>query len=323
MAKQPLGTTSGARAGSLHFSRFFSAVLITAASFAQTKPVASRAKHVLEIGLHSKNPDTRKQAVLAIGLFRDTAAARELLLPILKDPDVEVRISTISSLTDLHDRAAIPGLRRGLDDSVPEVAFAAAKSLCNLHDPAGQEAIIAVVEGERKAGSNLIRAKFRGMARMMHTPETALMLGIRQGVGFAPVPGLGEGVGALQDLLTDKETSPQATAALLLSKDKSAAARQALKDALYNEHWPVRAAAAQAIGMSNDSKRARLLVPLLNDGNERVRFRAAGAWMRLTQLATSARSKTIQNSRSRTGSVPTKPAFSGSAASQSPRPGPR
>ncbi len=276
--------------------RFLSAVLLAAVCFPQTKPSRSGAKQVLDAGLHSKNPDTRKQAVLAIGMFRDTASARELLLPMLKDQDTEVRIATVSSLADLHDRAAIPSLRSALDDPVPEVAFAAAKSLCNLHEPAGEEAVIAVLEGERKAGSNPIRAKFRGMARMMHTPETALMLGIRQGVGFAPVPGLGEGVGALQDLLTDKETSPQATAALLLSKDKSPAALQALKDALFSEHWPVRAAAAQAIGMSNDSKRANLLVPLLDDSNERVRFRAAGAWLRLTQFAASARSKGVQRS---------------------------
>ena len=273
---------------------FISAILVTAACFAQSNAPGPGAKEVLETGLHSKNPDTRKQAVLAIGLFRDPAAARQLLLPMLKDSDAQVRIATVSSLTDLHDRASIPGLRRALDDSVPEVAFAAAKSLYNLHDPAGEEAIVAVLEGERKAGSNPIRVKFRDMARMMHTPETALMLSIRQGVGFAPVPGLGAGVGALQDLLTDKETSPQATAALLLSGDKSAAAAQALKDALDNEHWPVRAAAAQAIGMSNDPKRANLLVQLFDDGNERVRFRAAGAWMRLTQFAASARPKTIR-----------------------------
>jgi HEAT repeat protein len=323
MTQNPFRANSGARAGSSHLSRFISAVLVTVACFAQTKPAAPTAKQVLDTGLHSKNPDTRKQAVLAIGMFRDTVAARELLLSMLKDSDTEVRIATVSSLTDLHDRAAIPDLRRALDDSVPEVAFAAAKSLCNLHDPAGEDAIIAVLEGERKAGSNLIRAKFRGMARMVHTPETALIVGIRQGVGFAPVPGLGEGVGALQDLLMDKETSPQATAALLLSNDKSATARQALKDALYNEHWPVRAAAAQAIGMSNDSKSASLLVPLLDDGSERVRFRAAAAWMRLTQFAASARSKTIRKTPASTGPIQPNPVSSSGTPSHSPRLGPR
>ena len=272
MTQHPFRPNRGVPANSPPISRLVSAVLITTAAFAQMKPTVPAAKQVLDIGLHSKNPDTRKQAVLAIGLFRDTAAARELLLPMLQDSDTEVRIATVSSLTDLHDTASIPALRKALDDSVPEVAFAAAKSLCNLHDPAGEEAIVAVLDGERKAGSNPIRAKFRGMARMMHTPETAMMVGIRQGVGFAPVPGLGEGVGALQDLLTDKETSPQATAALLLSRNKSPAARQALKEALYSEHWPVRAAAAQAIGMSNDWKRANLLAPLMDDGNERSVF---------------------------------------------------
>jgi HEAT repeat protein len=260
MTQNPLRPNTGALASSPQVLRWISALLVTAACFAQATPPGASAREVLNAGLHSKNPDTRKQAVLAIGMFRDAAAARELLLPMLKDSDTEVRIATVSSLTDLHDPAVIPGLRGTLDDPVPEVAFAAAKSLYDLHQPVGEEAIIAVVEGERKAGSNPIRTKFRGMARMMHTPETALMVGIRQGVGFAPVPGLGEGVGAVQDLLTDKETSPQATAALLLSKDNSAAARQALKDALFSDHWPVRAAAAQAIGMSNDSKRANLLV---------------------------------------------------------------
>jgi HEAT repeat protein len=90
--------------------------------------------------------------------------------------------------------------------------------------------------------------------------------------------------------MLDKETSPQATAALLLSGDKSAAARQALQEALFNEHWSVRAAAAQAIAMSNDPRRAAELAPLLDDGNEKVRFRAAGGWMRLTQFTSPARS---------------------------------
>jgi HEAT repeat protein len=273
-------------------SRIVSFLLLATIALAQTSTSNPRltAKEVLNEGLRSKNPETRKQAVLAVGLFRDSPAARQLLLPMVKDSDAEVRIAVISSLADLNDPAVIPPLRRLLDDPVPEVAFAAAKALLNLHQPAGEEAIIAVVEGEKKAGSNPIRAKFRGMERMMHTPGSAFLLGLRQGAGFAPVPGLGEGMGALQDLLLDKETSPQATAALLLSKDKSAAARRALREALFNEHWPVRAAAAQAIAMSNDPKRAALLVPLLDDGNEKVRFRAAGAWMRLTQFASPARS---------------------------------
>lgn len=275
---------------SLIFSRPVSLLLLAAllpvsnAVAQTTSNPRLTAKEVLNEGLHSKNPDTRKQAVLAVGLFRDAHAARELLLPMLKDLDTQVRIAAVSSLTDLNDPAVIPALRRVLDDPVPEVAFAAAKSLWNLHQAAGEEAIIAVLEGEKKADSNPVRAKFRDMARMMHTPGAALMLGIRQGVGFAPVPGLGEGVGALQDLLLDKETSPQATAALLLSRDKSVAAQQALKEALFSQHWPVRAAAAQALAMSNDPRHAAELVPLLDDGNEKVRFRAAGAWMRLTQF---------------------------------------
>ncbi len=313
MTQNPFRRKSGTRATAARLSRFAAAVVVTTACLAQTNPASPGAREVLDTGLHSRNPDTRKQAVLAIGLFRDAGAARQLLVPMLSDTDTQVRIAAVSSLTDLHDRAVIPALHKVLDDSVPEVAFAAAKSLCDLHDAAGEEAIIAVLEGERKAGSNPIRAKFRDMARIMHTPETALMLGIRQGVGFAPVPGLGEGVGALEDLLTDKETSPQATAALLLSKNRSAAARRALKEALYSEHWPVRAAAAQAIGMSNDSRRANLLTPLLDDGNERVRFRAAGAWMRLTQFAASARSKAVQKAPGSKDSVQTKPAASGSA----------
>jgi HEAT repeat protein len=274
-----------------HLFRLISLPLLPALfllSNALAQPGASNprltAKEVLNEGLRSKNPDVRKQAVLAVGLFRDAPAARELLLPMLKDPDTQVRIAAVASLTDFNDPAVIPALRRVLADPVPEVAFAAAKSLWTLHQQTGEEAIIAVLEGEKKAGSNPFRAKFRDMARMMHTPGAALMLGIRQGVGFAPVPGLGEGVGALQALLLDKETSPQATAALLLSHDKSAAAQQALKEALFNEHWPVRAAAAQAIAMSNDPRHAPELVQLLDDGNEKVRFRAAGAWLRLTQF---------------------------------------
>ena len=95
------------------------------------------------------------------------------------------------------------------------------------------------------------------------------------------MPGLGAGVSSLQGILSDPSVSGRATAALLLGADKEPEVLQALQDALADKDWSVRAAAVHAIALRNDPALENDLVPLLDDGKEAVRVRAAAGYLRL------------------------------------------
>jgi HEAT repeat protein len=262
------------------------AVLLILATpvFSRAAGEVDRARAILSDGLNDRNPDVRKEATLALGLVGKDEKAAAMVAGMVQDSDVQVRLAAISSIVDLRRRTAIPELKRALDDSVPEVAFAAAKALYTLNQPDGREALLAVLEGARTAESNPLRARFREMKRMFHTPKSAAMFAVQEGLGFVPVPGLGEGVGALQSLVFSDNLSPRASAALLLAKDRRAKTRRALLNALFDDDWSVRAAAAQAIAIRSEPRLRTALIPRLSDSDQRVRYRAAAAYLRLIDL---------------------------------------
>lgn len=251
---------------------------------ATTDPVEEKATQALQLGLDSKNPDTRKMAAVALSLASASNKLEDQLIKLMDDKDVEVRLAAISSLAELRDKRAKDALTKAMDDSVPEVSFAAAKALWVLKDPAGRDALISVLEGESKTSSGLFTSKKREALRMMHTPRTAFFTVVREGVGFVPVPGLGEGVASMQSLLNDPNLSGRASAALLLGSDNNPATLAALKDALRDKTWSVRAAAAHSLALRNDPSFKADIAPLVDDQNEAVRLRAAAGYLRLRAI---------------------------------------
>ncbi|HUB79815.1 MAG TPA: HEAT repeat domain-containing protein, partial [Bryobacteraceae bacterium] len=195
----------------------------------------------------------------------------------------------VASLADVKSKAAIEALHTLLRDAVPEVSFAAAKALWNLHDPAGETALLSIVEGDSKTASGYITSEMRQALRLMHTPTTTFLLAVRQGIGFVPVPGLGQGIASMQALLTDPGISGRAAAVLLLGKDKDPVLLPALRDALHDKNWTVRAAAVHAMAIRDDPSLKKDLAPLLEDEKEGVRLRAAAAYLRLSAVEASHR----------------------------------
>jgi hypothetical protein len=239
---------------------------------------------ILRRALEAHNPETRKQAVVALSLATEHEPMQLRLHEMMRDKDVEVRLSVVASLAESKDKSALVALRQALDDEVPEVSFAAAKALWTLHDPKGKEALIAVLQGESKTASNFFSKQKRDALRMIHTPRTTFLYALRQGVGFAPIPGLGEGISSMQAILTDPGTSGRATAALLLGKDRDPATIEGLKDALMDKDWRVRAAAVHSLALQNDPAMKKNLEPLLDDEKEEVRLRAAAGYLRLSAI---------------------------------------
>jgi HEAT repeat protein len=248
-----------------------------------TAATDAQCRDILRQALEAKNPDTRKQAVVALSLV-----AAQFLSPLkamLQDKDVEVRLTTVMSLTEVKSQESVAALRAALDDEVPEVSFAAAKALWGLHDPAGKQALLAILAGDSRSSSSIFSKQKRDALRMIHSPRVMLLFAVHKGIGFVPVPYMGVGVASMQALLTDTQVSGRAAAALMLATEKDQATLEALRDALSDTDWSVRAAAVHALALRRDPRLRTDLAPLLDDQNEAVRLRAAAAYLRLAGQA--------------------------------------
>lgn len=243
-----------------------------------------RARNILDQGLTARNPDTRKEAVRSLGLIGPHEPYLGRLLVMLKDKDVEVRVAAIASLQDLQDKDTLSALRIALKDPVLEVGFAAVKALWAMNDPVGRDAMLAVLDGERKASSGYFTKEGRSALRMFYTPKAALPYLMGRGIGFAHVAGLGLGVASLEGLLSDPNISGRATAALLLSTDHDPNVLLALRQALADKDESVRAAVVYVMALRNDTALEAELVPFLDDKAEAVQLRAAAGCLRLELL---------------------------------------
>jgi HEAT repeat protein len=246
---------------------------------------AQKCHDILQQALASKNPDTRKAAVVALSLAANDNPLLAELTGMLDDKDVPVRIAVVTSLAEIKTKAATAALEKALHDDVPEVSFAAAKALYSRGSPDGKAALLSVLAKETKASSGFFSSERREALRMMHTPRTTFIYALRQGLGFVPLPGFGEGVASMQALLSDPGVSGRASAALLLGKDKDQATVDGLKDALYDKDWHVRAAAVHSLALQNNPALKPDLELLTLDDKEEVRLRAAAGWLRLNAIA--------------------------------------
>jgi HEAT repeat protein len=202
----------------------------------------------------------------------------------LQDKDADVRLATVSSLSEVRSTGVAAELRKTLEDEVPEVSFAAAKALWTRRDSAGKRALMAVLAGESKATSSFLSKQKREALRMIHTPRTALLFAARQGAAFAPIPGLGSGISSMQAILIDPEVSGRAAAALLLAQRSDPATLDSLKEALRDKDASLRAAAVQSLALTNNVAFRKNISPLLGDEKEGVRLRAAAAYLRLSAV---------------------------------------
>ena len=243
---------------------------------------AAEARAVLKKGASEPDPDTRREVAVALSMIATRDPSAGLLQTLIKDKDALVREAALVSVGELRDRAAIPSVQEALQDDVPEVAFAAARTLFKMKQPEGKQFLIEVVEKETKAKSGFVQAKLRDVVRRMKRPKSAFLFVAQQGIGFVPVPGLGEGFSAMNALLGDAETSARSTALLLLAADRSPEVRRVIEEAFNDTDWSMRAAATEIAALRNERAWRQRLIPLIEDTNSRVRYRAAASFLRLS-----------------------------------------
>ncbi len=248
---------------------------------AQPPDIVQRCWNLLDRAVKDRNPDVRKDAAEALSLLPGSDKTLQQLATMVGDRDVAVRIAAITTLGDFKGKRTVPLLRKALTDPVPEVDFAAAKVLYQLHDPEGVRFLLAVAAGESSASSSYLTKEKRSALRMLHTPTKLFMFAAMQAVGLAPVPGLGMGISSAQGILSNPDSSARASALLLVAHSQDTALEDVIGSALSAKEWSVRAAAVHVVATHPFPAFRRKLVPLLEDRKDAVRLRAAAAYLRL------------------------------------------
>jgi HEAT repeat protein len=239
-----------------------------------------QAKTLIATALQAKNPDTRKEAVKALGLLGGYERVAARLEAMLNDSDVQVRIAAVDALAETKDERAAAMIKIALNDKANEVRFAAAKALFKMNDPAGREALVAILNGEAKGSSSFVSSQIRDARRMLNTPVVLIRTGVTAGLAVAPVPGLGVGYSAAEKAIS-QSGSARSASALLLGKESDPEVTEALRNALTDKAAAVRAAAVQAIAMSGNVALRDDVAGLFGDKNGTVRVKAAACYLRL------------------------------------------
>ena len=140
--------------------------------------------------------------------------------------------------------SSIPRLVELLDDKEPQVAVAAASTLWKMGDHSGEDILMAVADGERKASAGLIDSARHTVTTDLHNPSTIARIGALQGASLLLGP-FGFGITAYEYIHKNGGQSARPLAIELLSQEKSKAVHDELVSALADKDLGVRAARCQ------------------------------------------------------------------------------
>jgi HEAT repeat protein len=232
-----------------------------------------------------KHPDTRIQALAALGTLGINSRAESLIVAAMKDPDVDVRTAAVLAAGQTKNRNLTTNLRTMLDDKEPQVAFASALTLWKMNDRSGEDILIAVVDGDRKATAGLRDSTMHTMNKDLHSPATLARIGALQAGSMLLGP-FGIGITAYEYMRKNGGESARVTAIEQISQEKTNPIRTNLIAALNDKDPAVRAAAAKALGKDyHDSAVSDALLPVFDDPKRPVRLTAAAAYINATTPA--------------------------------------
>lgn len=225
----------------------------------------------------SNKTSQRTDGVRALGLLHDDERAREFAEAALQDPKPEVRTAAATALGQMHSFKSIPKLEQSLSDKKIPVVMAAAQSLRQLKDnKAAYEVYYELLVRERKTNDGLIAQQ----VQTLKDPKELAKIGFSEGIGYIPFAGIGWDA---YRTLHKKDPNPvRAVAAKYLANDPDPATARALVKATRDKDWIVRAAALEAIAQRGDASLLPSIEARFTDRNEKVRYMAAAAVIRLS-----------------------------------------
>jgi HEAT repeat protein len=225
-----------------------------------------------------KHSDNRIQALAALGLLGGNPRSLTMIEDAMSDPDVDVRTAAVLAAGQTKAPAITPAVRRLLNDKEPQVAFNAALALWKIGDHSGEDILMAVVDGERRASATLINGTEHDMDKTLHSPSEMAKIGVTEGAGLLLGP-FGFGITAYEYIHKNGGSSARVSAIEALSQEKSEPLRKELVAALKDKDLGVRAAAAKALDSYHQPEVSAAIAKLFDDPKQPVRLTASAAYL--------------------------------------------
>ncbi|HVB58054.1 MAG TPA: HEAT repeat domain-containing protein [Candidatus Acidoferrales bacterium] len=238
---------------------------------------------LLRQGAASDKFQDRSDALSALTILDSDRRALSLIENGLSDKEESIRVLAAASLGVVKARSAIPKLKAALDDTSPQVSFAAAQSLWKMGDRSGRDIFYEILNGERKTTPGVIQGKINQARRDMRDPKALALIGINEASGALLGP-FSMGVSLVEEYAKGNGATVQSLCAQLLASDHSHRTAEELTDALGDKNWPVRAAAARSLAQLRYARAIPQLKDMMEDDKSRpARFAAAAAIVRLSR----------------------------------------
>ncbi len=266
--------------------RYFvlSAAILTGMLPAADAPVINNAWKALDEGLHANRLEHREQAVEAVATLpgSNERAVQKVVALLQHDGSVRVRQTAALALGEMKAQSAVPALKKALTDK-PEVAFAAAKSLTEMGDPAGERYMMAVLNGKDKTTPGMESTAVRKARSNLLHPQNLVMMGGTTAAGFVfPPAGVGMAAAMQTKNLRSHGGSGRAAAASYVAKSGDPASITVLETALKDNNPAVQIAAAKGLGDLGNPASIGHLTPLLGNSHPGVAAMAAASIIRLS-----------------------------------------
>jgi HEAT repeat protein len=227
----------------------------------------------------AKHTEIRTQALNALSSLGWNPRADGLIAAAMKDPNLDVRTAAILAAGKTKSRALVEPVKKLLDDSEPQVVFAAATTLWKqFKDKSGEDILAAIAAGDRKANPTLVHGAEHDISRTLHSQSAMTKIGIEAGAGLVLGP-FGFSVAAVEYMRKNGADTARVQSIDLLAEEKTEGVRDQMKSALDDKDLGVRAAAVKVLGSFHRSQDAKSIAFLLDDSKLPVRLAAAAAYI--------------------------------------------
>jgi HEAT repeat protein len=227
----------------------------------------------------AKHAETRTQALNALSSLGSNPHANELIAAAMKDPNLDVRIAAILAAGKSKSRALIEPVKKLLDDTEPQVVFAAATTLWKqFKDKSGEDVLATIAAGDRKANPTLINGAKHDISRTVHSSSAMEKIGIEAGAGLVLGP-FGFSVAAVEYMRKNGADTARVQSIDLLAEERTEGVRDQMTSALDDKDPGVRAAAVKVLASFHRSQDSKSIAELLDDSKLPVRLAAAAAYI--------------------------------------------
>ena len=226
-------------------------------------------RHLIAKGLSDGNARLRTEAVKMLGRIKDRTAGLPTV-QLLKDPDPEVREAVTEAVGHVADAAALRALVQLLEDEATRDV--ASEVLGRLKDPAAMEPLVAMMKSQDPMARRMAAEALEQLADPRSVDAWVEAMAYPDLLDIASrslkrISDLRDRITEILDRLRDiEDTVALEEARIGVSMDLIALGRPAvteLLEALNDELWVVREAAAQALGIIGDLRAVEPLIEIL------------------------------------------------------------